>query len=137
MVALSVTASQVQPSTTASIKSGIAAEAITAGQTVYVLTAGTIGLCDCDGTAPANTCAGIAVNDAAARQKVSYQTNGTITIGAGASIAAGDIFYAGPTAGSIVPEADVASGDNVIYLGVGNSSNGIVLNIHNSGVAHA
>jgi hypothetical protein len=58
---------------------------------------------------------------------------GTITIGAGASVTAGEIFVLSCDADKIAPEADLAASDYVSILGVGNASDGIDLGIQNTG----
>lgn len=134
MADLSITASQVQPGSTGALETLTAGSAITAGQPYYK--SGTSGYAaDADDTSTTATVAGIAVCSASIGQKFVGQKSGTVTIGAGASITAGTVFVLSDTAGGIKPVADLASGDYVSYLGVGNASNGIVLAIHNSGVA--
>ncbi len=131
MADLSITASQVVPAGNPNTYS--AGAAITAGQTVYV-SGGTAYLADCDNTSTTAGMRGIAVCSAASGQKVVVQSSGTIVIGAAASITEGTVFVLSDTAGGIKPVADLASGDYVTYIGVGDDSNGIVLNIHASGV---
>lgn len=143
MADLSVTASQVVASTTTSdIEHGTSGEAITIGQSVYKKASdGKIYKADANASSATATAIGIAISTAsAANQGMSWQKSGTITIGAAASITAGATYYVSATAGGIAPEADLATGHYVTFLGVGNSSNGIVMPTsgpHVSGVTHA
>lgn len=134
MADLTITAAEVQPDTTGKIIYGIAAEAITPGQTIYKTATGTYGLADAD-AAGKKTCVGISLNTAASGQTVGIQVTGTITIGSSATVAE-TIYVLSGTAGGIAPAADLGSGDDIVYLGAGNATNDtITLNIHNSGKA--
>lgn len=138
MANLSVTATQVLPSTTATIKNLIAGEAMTAGQLVYKKASDNKAyLAQADGTAAEAVVLGIVVGPAvAATQRCSVQCNGTVTIGAGASVTAGAAYFLSATAGAICPVADLTTDDYVTYIGTANGSNQIVLNLHASGVQH-
>lgn len=138
MADLAITEAQVQTDSIANCSRGIAGEAITAGQTLYKKTAdGKMWLADCDASSATAECLGIAVCDAAPEQVVSFQTKGTILIGAAASITAGTPYFLSPTAGGIGLDADILAADYLVYLGIGDDSAGIVLDIHLSEVAHA
>ena len=118
MAAISVTASSVLKSSTGSRNIGIAAATITAGQAVYITAAGTINLADANGTAPANTCAGIAENGASAGQPVSYVSADTAGFTIGATVLAGDMIWVHTTPGAITKTfADLTAGCTVIPLG--------------------
>lgn len=136
MADLSITASQVLPPATGGrYETLLAGAAITAGQLCYK--DGTSAkLVDNDAAASASI-RGVALNDAASGQKITLQTGGTVTIGAAASVAQGVIYGSSSTAGGIAPSADFASADYVSILGVGNASDGIALDINNSGIAVA
>lgn len=136
-VALSITASEVQY-VSGPVGVGIAGEAITAGETVYVKSSDNkVYLADADLSAAGATCVGIALCSVAASQQVTYAKPGSvIKIGSSASVGQGAVYCLGATAGSIVPEADLTTDDYVTILGVGNDDDGIVLNIHVSGVTH-
>src|SRR5687768_13119804 len=59
------------------VHTGIAAAAITVGQPVYIVTAsGKYGVADANGSAPLNTCRGIALNTAAAGKAVDVLVRG-------------------------------------------------------------
>lgn len=137
MASLTITAAEVQPDSISNCSRDIAGEAVTAGQVLYEKAAdGKMWLADCDASLATATVKGIAVCNAAAEQVVSFQTKGTITIGSSASVAQGCLYCLSPTAGEICPVADILSGDYSHYIGVGDDSDGIVLNLHNSAVAH-
>jgi hypothetical protein len=134
MADLSVTASQVVAGSDAEYYDGSSGETITAGQVCYISTTDNlIYKADADSQSRADV-KGIALHGASASQPLRLQTKGTITIGAAASIAVGTVFWLSQTAGGIAPFVDLDAGAMYgTYLGVGNSSNGIVLGIHASG----
>lgn len=138
MADLSITAAQVQTDSIANCSRALAGEAITAGQTLYKKAAdGKMWKADCDASAATAACLGIAVCDAAAEQVVSFQTKGTVLIGAGASVAQGTPYFLSPTAGGIGLDVDILAADFLVYLGIGDDADGIVLDLHLSKVAHA
>jgi hypothetical protein len=111
MAAITITPSSVFKST-GGRNIGIAGVAITAGQALYIDTAdgNKMKLADANGTAPANTFAGIAENGAAAGQPVCYVSNDPSFV-IGASLLAGDTIWLSPTAGGITKtQADLVSG---------------------------
>jgi hypothetical protein len=121
MEAISITAANVLKSSTGSVANGIAGASITAGQAVYIDTGDSnkIKLADANGTAPANTFAGIALNAATAGQPVSYCTNDTAGFTIGATVLAGDTIWLSPTAGGLTKTfADLTTLDKVIVVGV-------------------
>lgn len=135
MVALSITASQVQPGSGVATKEGTAGATITAGQCLYLDSAtDTLKLADANGTAAVATCVGIALNGASSGQPVEYQSVGSITLGAGASMTVGEIYLVSTTAGSIMPEADISTqNDYVTVLGVATAAATLKLSINVSG----
>ena len=135
MATLTVTASQVQPGSGVATKEGIAGATITAGQTLYLDSAtNTLKLADADSTAAIATVVGISLNGASAGQPVEYQSVGSITIGAGASMTVGEIYVLSDTAGGIAPEADISTSDDYVSpLGVATSAAILKLAINNSG----
>lgn len=136
MADLSITASQVIKGTNAITKSGIAGEAITAGQTVYVDTANSnvIKLADADNTALTATMAGVTLHAASTSQPIEYQTAGDITLGAAASMTVAEIYLLSDTAGGIAPEADLATSlDWVSLVGVATSASVLSMKLFNSG----
>ena len=120
MAAISITASSVLKSSTGSVSVGVAGASITAGQAVYIDTGDSnkIKLADANGTAPANTFAGIALNAASSGQPVSYCTNDSSGFTIGATVLAGDTIWLSPTAGGITKtESDLIAGCTKIVIG--------------------
>jgi hypothetical protein len=136
MTALAVTSTQVLPGTDNNPEFGIAGEAITAGQVVYLdSTTNLYKLFDADLTAANAASPRVALNTAAISQPVRVAGTGTITIGAGAAPTRGVVYVAGATAGSINPAADLATGWKVAVIGVGGTTaNTIKLICQNTGV---
>ena len=121
MAAISITAANVLKSASGSVANGIAGASITAGQALYIDTGDSnkLKLADANGTAPANTFAGIALNAATAGQPVSYCTNDTAGFTIGATVLAGDTIWLSPAAGGLTKTfADLATLDKVIVVGV-------------------
>lgn len=141
MAALSITASQVLPSTGPTDK-GIFGQATTPGQSMYWDTAaGQWKLADANAGSAAAAGAdgyGIALSatSAAGQPGVVARPGAVITLGAGAAPAAGTVYFVGETAGALDPAADVAtSGDKVlpICLGVGSNKVMILTGAYNAG----
>lgn len=134
MVALSITASQVQPGSTAVVKSGTAGATITAGDAVYLDSSDNkLKLADADNSAATAAARGIALNGGADGQPIDYQDAQSITLGAGASMTVGEIYCVGTTPGDIIPEGDLGSNDYVTVLGVATSASVLKLCINASG----
>ncbi len=135
MADLVVVAANVQPTGSTVTRRGIAAVAITAGDSVYVDSSGEIDLCENDQTAVEAACRGVALNDAAANQPVEYATGGEVNMGS--ILSAGQVYVVGAGAGGIAPEADPGTGNFVTVIGVATSATNLKLGINQSGVAHA
>lgn len=136
MVDLSVTATEVLPSTAAETGFGTAATGvtITAGQVIYLDTlTSTLKLFDADLTGAKEYQPLIALNGASPGQPVKYQYGGLLTIGATAAPTAGTVYLASDTAGGIMPSADADSGDRISIIGVATSASAIQLRCWNSG----
>jgi hypothetical protein len=98
------------------VTTGIAGEAITAGQLVYLKAADTkYYKAQCDGTAEESTVAGVALNGSATGQYVTVQTEGQYT--SGATVTKGVTYCVGANTGAIVPQADVAANSRLVYFG--------------------
>lgn len=135
MADLTITAANVAKGTNATIAYGTAGAAITAGQTLYIDTANSnvLKLGDANASALTATIAGVALHAAASGQPITYQTAGSITIGA--TVAVGTPYVASATAGGIAPAADLATGWRTTVLGVATTTAAIELSINNSGAA--
>jgi hypothetical protein len=130
MADLTITAASVVVVANAATKSdqGVAGETIAAGKAVYKAASGKWMLADNDSaTAEAKTALGIALNGAALDQPLTIHKMGKLTIGA--TLTAGSRYYLSSTAGGIMPEADLASGDYVCLLGLASSASVLDVNI--------
>lgn len=144
MTALSITASQVLPTNGDPTITGVAGEAITAGQVVYYnASGGNWKLAQGDGTAAeaGQDGYGIALTSApGAGQPVVVATGGhRVTLGAGAAPAAGEVYYIGDTAGALVQVGDVGSGDRETYVcqGIGANKVKVSTDAYNAGAVKA
>ena len=134
MAALTITASQVLAPTDGSgnFVTGVAGADLTAGQSVYLdASTNTYKLADSNASQATAQAVGIATHAALTGQPVKLQggRGGYLTLGAGAAPAVGTIYCVGATAGSIVPSADLTTGDYVTVLGVGATTNRIQLDV--------
>lgn len=126
---ISITPASVLKSSTATALSGIAGATITQGQALYIDTTASnvLKLADSNGTAPANTFAGFALNSASTGQPVQYVASDTAYI-CGGTLTSGNVIYLSDTPGAITATyADIASGSTVITLGVATSTTAMVL----------
>src|SRR5262245_19933325 len=133
-----VTPANVMRSSGASLLTGTAGEAISAGHVVardqtgsgkYMLASASAS--DADLREPE----GIALNNAAAGQPFAFADSGTLTLGAG--LTAGIAYYLSATPGGICARADLAVGAYVCLLGLASSATVIDLGIQPSGVQAA
>ena len=131
MADATVTAANVQPVTTGTnqtkIASVTAGATITAGQSVYKNSSGTWALADADASAETagQRGVGVALNGASSSQPLDVATGGEYDPGFTAT--EGVMYVLSGTAGGVAPSADLATGDWVTILGVGNSSGNIDL----------
>lgn len=135
MGAISITASQVL-FVSGTPQTGIAGTTIAQGDAVYVDTTDSnkIKLADANGTTPSNSLAGIALNAASSGQFVQYISQGVVTLGAGASLLAGDTIWLYSTAGKLTKTAtDIVSGFTTIVAGVMLTTTNLQLNITTGG----
>ncbi len=120
---------------------GIAGEAITAGQSVYLdssTTPQTYKRTLNTGTVDQANAAGIALNGAATGQPLDVLGIGGV-VNPGVAVALGETYAVSAVAGAICPLADVGTGGTkwVTILGVATSVAQITLNINPSGVKRA
>lgn len=130
MAALVITVTQVLPVAGSKRGRGVAAVAITAGQSLTKdASAGyTLKLSDFDTVANA-AAEGLAMHGAAAGQPVEWCEEGDLVLGAGAAPVVGAAYFVG-AAGGIVPAADVVNPKVVTYLGTGKTGNKLAVKIH-------
>lgn len=121
MAAISIDPTLVRRSAGGTTTPGVAGAVITAGQALYidVDNNNVLKLADANGTTPANTFAGIALNNApAAGMPVDYCPLDTALV-LGATLLAGDTIWLSTTAGGLTRTiADLTSGTTVIVVGV-------------------
>jgi len=136
MADISVTAASVAKATGASTQNATAGEAITAGQVVYSDATNSVKLAQADGTAAEAVAVGIALNNAASGQPITYVVSGGIN--PGGTVVVGKPYFVSGTAGGIAiintATPIPAVGDYVTLLGIGTTSSNIALSIIVSGV---
>jgi hypothetical protein len=132
-VDVSITAANVVSGAGAVTQVGTAGVAITAGQLVYLdATTNTIKLAHASTSLATATCVGVALNNAATSQPVTYQTSGDITIGGTLTVGAVYLTSAN-NAGGLAPVADLTTGWYTDIFGVAKSTT--VLTIINRGAS--
>ena len=108
--------------------------ALTGGQAVYLDSNGVWQLSDSNSAAAAKAFGGIVICSAvAAGQRCPVLQTGPITIGA--TVTVGAPYYVGGTPGSIIPGADLVTGDRVILIGFATTAAIIQVNPQDTGVA--
>lgn len=131
---LSITAASVIAGADGNIEHGRAGATLTAGQVIYrAATDAKYKLADNDsGTAEVRRPRGIALHGASDNQPLAILRKGDITIGA--TLVAGTTYCLSSTPGAICPQADLASGDDVVIIGVAKSTSVLAVDIQISGV---
>jgi len=132
MADLSVTAGSVLLYDGASKGSALAGETITAGQTLYRHTDGTVKKAD-DTSAAKAAAVGIALNGGAAGQPIAYLSAGGIN--PGGTVVVGTVYGVTDTAGGIGAISERGTADYVTVLGIGTTASRIEVAIQISGVA--
>jgi hypothetical protein len=124
---LSVTAASVAPGASALTATGVAGEALTAGQFVYRKASdGKFYKADCNSaTAEVRVASAVVLTGSAAGQPVVVQTGGQYV--AGATLTAGVVYYLSGTAGGIRPVADNTTGDYPQAVGMAMSTTVLLL----------
>jgi hypothetical protein len=142
---LSITASQVQPGTTANgaqfTSNNLAGASIAAGQMVTLNSATPQAWVLANSTTLAlsggNGPIGVACNNAAVGQSLNVQTGGLITLGAAAAIIVGQIYCLSETSGDICLGSDPTTGDYVVIVGIGTTASTIYLYDTVTSIVHA
>ncbi|WP_442580720.1 hypothetical protein ACSBOB_01585 [Mesorhizobium sp. ASY16-5R] len=117
MADVTITAANVIAGAGAEIEHGTAGATETSGQALYRDAADSrLKVSDNDGTAAARKVRGLALNSAANGQPMAIIRRGPVTIGG--TLVAGTTYCLSSTPGAICPQADVASGDDVVIIGV-------------------
>lgn len=132
---LSITAASVLPGADAQLLTGVAGEALTAGQPVYRKAADSRWYkADCNSaTAEARVASAFAMTGSAPGQPVVVQKAGGLTLGA--TLTAGVAYYLSGTAGGVRPVADNVTGDYPEVLGIASSTTVLKLGFNASGAA--
>lgn len=66
-----------------------------------------------------------------------YIAKGGSIILVGTTMAVGETYYVGPTAGEIIPDADLTTGDRVTRIGTASTTTQLDLDIQATGITHA
>lgn len=130
-----ITAASVVMGSNADVRHGVANEAVTAGQTVYLDPADSKLKLSDNNAAGKKTVSGFALNNAAANQPLAYQRGGDLTIGG--TLVPGTTYYLSDTAGGIMPEADLDAGMDSVVVGVAKSDTVLAIGIKATGVTIA
>ena len=130
MAELTIGPSQVLAGADADFYQGIAGQAVTPGQAVYLDSlSNRLRLADANGSQDSAEVIGIALHLAAAEQPLRVQTRGTLTLGATAAPATSTVYIVGGTPGGIAPVADKVAGWYTSLLGVGAANNTLKLSL--------
>jgi hypothetical protein len=110
---------------------------ISAGQAVYLDTADNkYKLADNNLSAVAARARGIAMTPGVDNGQGMIATNGSIIL-VGTTMAVGETYYAGATAGEIIPDADLTTGNRVTRLGTAASATQLDLDVRATEIEHA
>ncbi len=122
MADLTIAAANVVADYQAKIKTGVAGEAISAGEVLYIKAADDdeLWLAQHDGTAIEAAAVGIALADAADAAAVSYIVSGELALGS--ILTTGLIYVVSAEPGAIAVVADAGSADYVTVVGVAKSA---------------
>lgn len=132
MADLVQTPANVQKGAGAKMKTGTAGAAVTAGQPVYEdgSDGGKLKPAS-NASEAASKVVGIALNDSADEQPLTYQYDGGVDIGAALNVGTVYILSA---AGAISPAADAVATDWMTVLGIATAADNLGLKIHAGGV---
>jgi hypothetical protein len=118
----------------ARVEQGVAGEAITQGQPVYLLSTDSKHYqCDADLTAVEAACVGIALTPAATDEYFLIAKTGS-TIDLGATLTVGQTYVVSATKGAVAPIGDLTTGAYPTILGVATTAGKLPLDILASGV---
>lgn len=110
---------------------------IAAGQSVYLDASDSkYKLCDCNLSASAAAIKGVAVTPGVLDGYGYIATGGNVIL-VGTTMAVGETYYAGGTAGTIIPDGDLTTGDYVSRIGTAASTTELDLAIKATGIQHA
>lgn len=127
MVDLVITAANVVAQSNARRSSATASEAIDAGEAVYLLANGQAALANSETSALTAAAKGIALNNAALNQPVTYITAGDVDLGV--TLSAGKKYLVSGTSGGIQPIDDVTAAANEWITELGHASTTALLTV--------
>ena len=133
MTDITITPASVIAGADASIDFGVAGQAITAGQVVYLETASNkLKLADNNATdIEVRTARGIALNGAADGQPIGVIRSGQVTIGG--TLLPNVAYYLSDTPGGICAVADLAPGEYPTLLGMAKTATSLDVHIYTTG----
>lgn len=112
-------------------------ETISAGQPVYLDAADNkYKLADNNASSATATIRGVSITPGVDLGYGLVATSGSIIL-VGTTAAVGETYYVGATAGQIVPDGDLATGNYVSRIGTASSTTQIKLALETTGVTHA
>ena len=137
MAAITITAANVGLGSDAEYQELLGGETIPHGSPVYqsALNVGRHLRAVNDGTAEQATVVGVTATRGTDGGKMIVVTSGTIELGGG--VTDGTLYFLGATAGTIVPEGDLVSGNKKVLIGVGVGTTALRVNILNTGATIA
>lgn len=118
-----------------SVQTKNAGVAIVAGDSVFVDSNGVLQLSINDDTAIEAASSGVALNDGAVGQPVTYQVSGNLDVGA--TLVIGETYVVGAALGGLAPVADIASSEFATVVGIATAADNLKMGLLPSGVAHA
>ena len=127
----------VRPTSNTTSRLGVYGATIAAGQPVYLDSSDSkYKLCDNNASSATATIRGLAMTPGVDTGYGYVATGGSVIL-VGTTMAVGESYYAGATAGEIIPDADVASGNYISRVGTAASATQMDLAILATGIAHA
>ena len=133
MAAITITAASLGIGDGAVVQQYEVGEEVTHGEVIYLDTANKdYRLADADAAATAKAAAVAVTYGSADGQTVLAITRGKLVIGSG--LTQGTEYYLGTTPGTIVPKADLATGDYVTRIGIASSTSILDVSIDVTGV---
>ncbi len=128
----------VRPTVTTRTSQALLGATISVGQTLYTDSADAKRkLCDCNSTAAIGALTGLAMTPGVDAGYGIVATSGSVILVGVTGMTAGTTYYVGQTAGTIVPHADLTTGDYVSRIGTATTTTEMLLSIEATGIVHA
>lgn len=126
----------VRPTSDTQVSKVVYGATVSAGNPLYLDTADNEHkLADNNASAATAAAKGIAVTPGVDGGYGYIATGGSIIL-VGTTMAVGETYYVGPTAGEIIPDADLTTGHNVTRLGTAETTTQLKLAIEATGITH-